>query len=357
MSKNQYVLLNENHLPENINLQSQTVNGKILGKGKYFPKYHDLVTLEDIENTYTWTNAYVYTDSQDFNTTIYRIYGKLQKIYVHCKTINEVCNTISSILRLIDERKNWNEYESSYIVALNNEIISKIAYVSKLFVFDMHLLPKGALKCIKNDEKKINAFVRSLPIETLRLSGKFNIEIPNNKVCEYQFRDSYDLNKIMKSIKEITHPIILRDINDQGLLPSEETILRKTKLNSTNMNRLNSIVSKLQSNDYIIQFKCYIRIDQIHKVIESLKHCKKIYCLISNNDISEKFAIERHKFNTEQEKIARLVETNYPMITFKFLANRIYDHNQPPDFTGEKLSGLSYNYDFDPFMKVEEYND
>lgn len=328
-----YLLLSRNRSPKKVNLTPQNLYFK-QSPGKIYPAYIETINFEDLDKKdCTWVNIHVNINFDDLYSATNKLTGEVQRLNIICKTHKEIIPCILQCMKTIDDRKDWESYESLYFIMFGAIKIAQIGYLGKTFIFDMFLLPKKYVTEYATISKKVNEIVYGLNFDHLRSTGNLDLKISNKVIRKFEFRDSSDISRIFKHISGYKRDVELFDISDRGFNNNENSFINKVKLCTTSIDRIDSIVSKIKKSDRVTKLKFFIRYDHIQHVSNRLPKCRKFYCLLSDEDIGETFSIGREGFSEEQQLVADNIEKKYPNLKFVFLANRIFDKNVPSNFS------------------------
>lgn len=353
--RDEFLLVSSNRSPKRINLTPQKLYFK-QSPGKIYPKYVESIDFQSIDiKDCTWVNIHVNLLYEDLNEVSNILTGEVQRFNIYCNE-KEVIQCILKCMRLIDDRKNWDSYESLYFIYSNNSKVCQIGYLGNNFIFDMFLLPDNFVKEYKTISKKVNNVIKGLNFTNLRLTGKLDIDVSDKIIKNFEFRDSKDIERIFKIISKYNTRIELTDVSDQCFNECENSFEYEVKLCSVSFDRIDSIVSKIKKNKNIISLNFYIRYEHINEILNKLPSCKKIYCLLSNEDVGQSFSISRNDFNKEQELVARTLERKYPKVEFIFLSNKIFDKNVPSNFSKFSYESDIQDKDLDDIDGLEYPN-
>lgn len=326
-----FMFISKNKSPVKIDLNPQKVKFETV-PGKIFPRYIDEIKMSD-DLDFEWTNAAISMKSDEVFKASIKFTGEIQNFVIDCSNEKEIVDAVMNTLRIIDGRKSYQSYETKHTYKYNGIIIGRIGFSGKHFIFDFAFLPQKFETALNKKLNLINLTVRTLSFNRLRLTGNIDIELGDNRISTFEFRNEHDLRRILLLSKNYSHSISLIDFSDWCMTPSETNCIKLTKLASTEEPRTQKIIDQIKTiNDKITEFRFYARIDQIDHLIKFLPKCKKFYCLISNQDVRHDATIKSEDFDEKQNSIATFIQNKYDDIKITFRANKIYDTFKPPTY-------------------------
>ena len=332
MVKKDFLFISRNKTPSKIDITPQKNKYENV-PGKIFPKYIDEIKFNS-KLDFSWTNTVVRMHSDQLFKANLLLSGEIQNFLIDCDNDHDFIDAIMTSIKIIENRKYYQSYETKHTFKLDNMIIAQLGFFGKKFIFDFAFLPLRIESLLNKKIHIINLTIKSLIIDRIRYTGNIDIDLSIHKIKIFEFRNEDDLRKIINLTHHYDHPVTLIDFSDWCLTPSETNCINPAKLASTDEPRTYDIVNQFKEiNNKIISFKFFARIDQIDHLISMLPKCKLFYCLISNQDVRHSNTIKRDEFDEKQESIASFIENKYKDVNFIFRANRIYDKNEPPNYT------------------------
>src|SRR5437868_6833377 len=109
-----YLLISQNRSPKRVNLSPQK-NYLKQSHGKIYPEYVESIDFSELETeNCTWVNVHVNINFDEIVAVTNILTGEVQRLNITCKA-DEIIPCILKCMRIIDDRKYWESYESLYV--------------------------------------------------------------------------------------------------------------------------------------------------------------------------------------------------------------------------------------------------